>query len=48
MAELRVRSMDDDVRATLKSEAAKQKTTYADYVKEVLAEKARELEVQKV
>lgn len=45
MAEMRIRQVDDDVKAMLKSEAAKKKINYEDYVKEILAERARKLEL---
>ncbi len=43
MGELRVSKFDDDVKAALKSEAAKKKINYGDYVKEILAERAAKL-----
>lgn len=45
MGELRVSKLDEDVKAALKSEAARQKINYGDYVKEILAKQARKLEL---
>ena len=47
MAEMRIRKVDDAIKAVLKSEAAKRSIFYEDYIKEILAKQAAKLATAK-